>query len=162
MRARLTVGLLLLLVLALSLPALAGKVKPSAVSAGDQGGQPPFEAGKTLGFYIWLEKKVLHIRWVTDGKPVLFSGRLDLDKPLGEVKRIREDAGGWAQAHGNRIVMFSSTSRGEIDGVDVTLTGGAKAELELKIDGKDPDLEQLYFGAKGVHPKGIPLLLQLQ
>lgn len=132
-----------------------------SVGAGQVRGQPAIEEGKVSGIFIWSDRSGLHLRWTTDGKPLLFSGRLDLDKPLREMKRVSDEAGGWAKAHGKRVIMFSSTSRKEIDGLDLVIPGGRRVRMELQIDGKEPAIEQVFFGAKGSHPKGFPLSVNL-
>lgn len=128
-----------------------------SIGAGSVWGKPEIEEGKVTGIFVWFDSEGLHLRWTAGGKPVLFSGRLDLDKPMGELKRVRDDAGGWARAHGNRVVLFSSTSRGELDGIDLKIPDGRRVRMELQLDGNDAVPEEVYFGAKGVHPKGFPL-----
>jgi hypothetical protein len=155
MLKRLTI-LSLLASIVLAWPADAAP-KLYSIGAGSVRGKPEIEEGKVTGIFIWFDREGLHMRWTTSGKPVLFSGRLDLDKPLGELKRVRDDAGGWARAHGKRVVLFSCTSRGELDGIDLTIPAGRRVRMELQIDGTDATPEEVYFGAKGVHPKGFPL-----
>ena len=155
------IPLLALVATALTLAVSAGP-RLFSVAAGSLRGEPTIEEGKVTGIFIWYDRQGLHLRWTTDGKPVLFSGRMDLDKPLGELKRVRDDAGGWARAHGKRVVMFSSTSRSEIDGMDLKIPGGRRVRMEFQIDGKDPTIEQVFFGAKGKNPKGFPLSVNLK
>ena len=102
-------------------------------------------AGKVLGYFIWADKEGFHLRWCTDGKPYLFTGRIDADKPIKELTDVRKESGGWAKIYGNRIVMFSKTSRGQVDGLDLTIPQG-----------------QVFLGQKGQHPKGVPLKIQLR
>jgi len=156
-RSALTIFLIASLI---TLAAIAGP-RLYSVPAGSVRGEPTIEEGKATGIYVWYDRAGLHLRWTTDGNPVLFAGRLDLDKPLKELKRVRDDSGGWARPHGKRVVMFSSTSRGEIDGMDLKIPGGRRVRMEFQIDGKDPVIEQVFFGAKGKHPKGFPLSVNI-
>jgi hypothetical protein len=149
---------LVVLAVLFALPVLAGP-KTHFVGAGTVRGAPEIEPNKVVGFYLWADKDGLHLRWTTDGTAHLFSGRLDLDKPLKELVRVREVAGGWARMHGNRVVMFSSTSRGAVDGLDLVIPAGRKVRLEIQVDGKDPLPEQVLLGAKGNNPKGFPLTI---
>ena len=101
-------------------------------------------------------------RWCTDGKPYLFTGRIDADKPIKELTDVRKESGGWAKIYGNRIVMFSKTSRGQVDGLDLTIPQGRIVQIEFHIDGKEPTPEQIFLGEKGAHPKGVPLKIRLR
>jgi len=152
--------ILVVLGIVLGLPLLAGS-GTYMVTAAKVRGEPTLEPEKKTGYYLWCDRRTLHLRWTTDGTPLLFTGRIDLDKPVREVTRVRQEAGGWARSHGNRVVMFSATSRGAIDGVDVLVPTGRLARLELQIDGQDASPEQIFLGAKGLHPDGVPLKVAL-
>ena len=146
----------------LSLPVLAGP-KHFTVGAGQLKGKPVIEAGKQSAYYIWQDKDGLHLRWTAAEKPLLFTGRIDLDKPLKDLSRVRQNVSGWAKSHGNRIVLFSSTVRTtNIDGIDLKIPGGRKAQLVIDIDGKPPTPEQIFLGEKSANPKGLPLRLLLR
>ena len=116
----------------LALPALA-LARTYSVGAGLVRGQPTIEDGKILGYFIWVDKAGFHLRWCTDGKPYLFTGRIDADKPIKEIKDVREEPGGWAKIYGNRIVMFSKTSRGQVDGLDLTIPQGRIVQIDPKV-----------------------------
>ena len=133
------------------------------IPAGKLRGRPEIDKANCNGYYIWNDKEGLHIRWCTADKPLLFTGRLDTDKPIIELKRIEPKFGGWARTHGNRIVLFSSTVRkGDIDGIDLKIPRGRRVQLMLDTDGKNPEPEMVYLGARGVHPKSLPLVLRLR
>ena len=145
----------------LALPALA-LAKTYTIGAGKVRGQPGIEEGKVLGYFIWVDQEGFHLRWCTDGKPYLFTGRIDADKPIKGLTDVREESGGWAKIYGNRIVMFSKTSRGQVDGLDLTIPQGRIVQIEFHIDGKEPTPEQIFLGEKGAHPKGVPLKIRLR
>jgi hypothetical protein len=152
----------LIFLVILSLPVLAGP-KHFTVGAGQLKGKPVIEAGKQSGYFIWQDSEGLHLRWTAAEKPLLFTGRIDLDKPMKEMSRVRENVGGWAKSHGNRIILFSSTVRAsDVDGIDLKVPGGRKAQLLLDIDGKPPAPEQILLGEKSANPKGLPLHLLLR
>jgi hypothetical protein len=152
---------LILLVALLALPVLA-LARTYTVGAGQVWGQPTIEEGKVLGYFIWVDKEGFHLRWCTDGKPYLFTGRIDTDKPVKELKDVRSEPGGWAKIYGGRIVMFSKTSRGQVDGLDLSVPQGRIVQIEFHIDGKEPTAEQVFLGQKGAHPKGVPLKIRLR
>ena len=151
----------ILLMTLLALPALA-LARTYSVGAGQVRGQPAIDEGKVLGYFIWVDKEGFHLRWCTDGTPYLFTGRIDTDKPVKELKDVRTEPGGWAKIYGNRIVMFSKTSRGQVDGLDLVVPQGRIIQIEFHIDGKEPTPEQIFLGEKGVHPKGVPLKIRLR
>jgi hypothetical protein len=145
----------------LALPALA-LAKTHTVGAQKIRGQPAIEEGKVLGYFIWVDPDGFHLRWCTDGKPYLFTGRIDTDKPVKELTEVREETGGWAKIYGNRIVMFSKTSRGPVDGIDLKIPGGRIVQIEFHIDGLEPTPEQIFLGKKGQHPGGVPLKIHMR
>lgn len=144
----------------LALPALA-LARNYLVGAQKIRGQPDIQEGKVLGYFIWADKDGFHLHWCTDGKPYLFTGRVDLDKPVKELTEVREEPGGWAKIYGSRIVMFSKTSRGQVDGIDLKIPGGRIVQIEFHIDGLEPTPEQIFLGEKGQHPRGVPLKINL-
>lgn len=153
---------MVVLLLLIGSVALAGS-KAFRVPARMLRGQPELAAGSFEGYHIWTDRDGLHLRWSASSQPLLFTGRLDTDKPVKEVKRLRKDAGGWARSHGNRIVLFSSTVRpGEIDGIDVVIPRCRKSQLQIDIDGKPPETDQVFLGKDGQHPQAIPLVLYLR
>ncbi|HOX42014.1 MAG TPA: hypothetical protein PK668_00375 [Myxococcota bacterium] len=138
----------------------AKPVRPKLVAAKQVKGQPTLEEGKRVAVYLWSDDAGFHLRWVNAGQPTLFAGRLDLDKPLKEKTRLLGDVGsGWVELSGDRIVMFSTTLRQGVDGLDLVAPGGSKVQIDLKIDGQDATPEQVFLGAQGGHPEGMPLLI---
>jgi hypothetical protein len=154
-----TIPIALFALFALPAPAPA---KTFTVGAGMVRGQPGMEAGKVLGYFIWVDKEGFHLRWCTDGKPYVFTGRIDADKPVKELQDVRAEAGGWAKIYGGRIVMFSKTSRGQVDGLDLKIPQGRIVQIEFHIDGIEPTPEQVFLGEKGQHPNGVPLKINLR
>jgi len=137
--------------------------KPVPVVGGALKGKPAdYQVDKAVGCFLWLDEQGLHVRWTTTpGKPILFAGRVDTDRPLKELTRITDTSSGWVKNNGDRIVMFSTTSRGGEDGFDLTIPGVRKLLVELKIDGNDPLPEQVTLGARSAHPTGFPMSIGL-
>jgi hypothetical protein len=125
-------------------------------------GQPSPAQDAQASISAWVDTAGFHVRWTTSDKPTLFSGRIDTDRPITELTRIFEFGPGWVQKQGDRIVMFSSTTRGDTDGFDLVIPGGKRLQMELSIDGAPAPLDQVFFGAKGEHPPGLPLLIYLR
>ncbi len=152
----------LILVIAFCLPVLAGP-KVFNVGAGLLRGKPDISTDKTSGYYIWYDRDGLHLRFNAINEPRLYTGRIDTDRPVKGVTRVREKAGGWARAYGNRIVLFSATVRpGQTDGVDIAVPGAHRAQLLLDIDGTPPVPQEVYLGKKQTNPSGLPMQLILR
>ena len=158
---RLSKWLVVVICLGLAAPGLAGP-KVHTVAASKVKGAPALEEGKQDGFYAWADKDGFHVRWNTGSAPTLFHGRIDTDRPIKVTKRLRELGPGWIKQHGDRIVMFSATTRGELDGFDLEVPGARRIQLELTIDGQEPKVEQVFLGKDGFHPPGLPLLLYVR
>lgn len=158
---RLTSWLILAVCLGLAVPCLAGP-KVHTIAATKVKGKPVLEEGAVDGLHVWADRDGIHVRWNTSGVPVLFHGRVDTDRPIKETKRLRELGSGWVKQHGDRIVMFSATTRGDLDGFDLQVPGSRRIQLELTIDGQEPKPEQVYLGKDGYHPPGFPLMLYVR
>jgi len=155
---RLKTWLLVMACMGLVLPCLAGP-KVYTVNASKFKGKPSLEEGKANGLYTWVDADGIHVRWATSDAPTLFHGRVDTDRPIKETKRLLDVGPGWVKQQGDRIVMFSSTTRGDLDGFDLNVPGCRRIQLELTIDGQEPKPEQVFIGKTGFHPPGFPLLL---
>ncbi|HUU00593.1 MAG TPA: hypothetical protein VM425_04035 [Myxococcota bacterium] len=150
------------LVIAFCLPVLAGP-KIFNIGAKLLRGKPTISADKTSGYYIWYDRDGLHLRFNAIREPRLYTGRIDTDKAIKGVTRVREKSGGWARAYGDRIVLFSATVRpGQTDGVDIAVPGAHRAALLLDIDGTPPVPQEVYLGEKQTNPSGLPMQLILR
>ncbi len=139
-----------------ALPAWAAKpvaVLPQAALKGE----PKISAGSAKAAYVWVDAKGVHVRWTSDGKPALFTGSLDLDKPFLKITRVNELAGGFVEGYGDRIVMFSATARDALDGFDLALPAGTSVKLEAAVDGAPMPVETLSFGGALQHAKELPV-----
>ena len=135
--------------------------KPKKVPATQVRGQPQLPEEPQVGIYIWSDKEGIHLRWTTGEAPTLFEGRIDTDKAMREHKRIAKLGSGFVEASGDRILMFSTTLRKGLDGIDLKVPGSKRFQLELRIDGKEPQVEQVHFGKGMTPPKGFPLLIYI-
>jgi hypothetical protein len=125
-------------------------------------GTPTIEPDSAISLYVWIEGDGLHVRWTSAGKPVLFSGTLSFDRSPKDLKRILDVGSGWVRNYGDRIVMFSVTSRNGLDGFDLSLQHNKRVHLDLKVDGNDPALDQVHLGAAKTTPAGVPMVVSLR
>ena len=161
---RRTTLLATIIMLSLGLTCLAQDAKPpkpKKVPASQVRGQPEIKADQEIAVFIWSDKEGIHLRWTSGKEPVLIQGRIDADKPIKNHKRIMELGSGFVEASGDRILMFSTTLRKGIDGIDLQVPGSKRFQLELHIDGKEPLVEQVHFGKGMKPPKGFPLLIYI-
>ncbi len=136
--------------------------RPKTISASKVKGTPDAATLNRRGMSLWKDGDGFHVRWNTDSVPTLFTGRIDTDKPIKEMKRVFEQGSGWVKLSGDRIVLFSSTTRGTLDGFDLLVPGGSRIRLEMTIDGKQPEPQMVFMGKNGINPPGFPLLIRLR
>lgn len=137
---------------------LAFAAKPvSALPAVVLKGEPKIVAGAAKGAFVWADAAGIHVRWTSDGKPALFTGSLELDKPFAKVTRINKLAGGFVEGYGDRVVMFSATARDAIDGFDLAVPAGTSVKLDAALDGAPLDVAVISFGEGLQHPKELPV-----
>jgi hypothetical protein len=120
-------------------------------------GEPKIKSGEAKAAFVWVDEKGVHVRWSSDGKPALFSGSLELDKPFARISRVNALAGGFVDGYGDRIVMFSATAREALDGFDLALPAGTSVKLDAMLDGAPLEVERLNFGEAQAHPKELPV-----
>lgn len=135
----------------------APKPKPVPVAGALLKGKPTYTPGEKVGIFLWQDADGLHVRLSNAGEPVLFEGRLDLDRPLKELVRLDDKGPGWMKNNGDRIVMFSTTLREGEDGLDLKVPGLRKLIVDLKIDGAPAPLQQIFLGEKSASPSGVPM-----
>ncbi len=143
-------------VVAPGLPAWAAKPVPVLPSAALKG-EPKVAAGAVKGAFVWVDAAGVHVRWTSDGKPALFAGSLELDKPFGKITRVNQVAGGFVDGYGDRVVMFSATAREALDGFDLAVPAGTSVKVEASVDGAPMDVNALSFGEGLQHPKELPV-----
>jgi hypothetical protein len=118
--------------------------------------------GKEVGFHAWSDSRGLHLRWTSNGHPVLFTGSVLLDKPAGTLARINPLAGGWVDKKTENELVFSATATAGIDGADLDVPAGTTVKVDVQIDGMLPDLNLIYSGEKEEHPKELPMKLKVK
>jgi hypothetical protein len=129
----------------------------AAMETVDAKGQPAFQPGKDVGLYVWTDAKGTHLRWSSNGKPMLFSGTIEVDGTAGNIERLNAFAGGWVDKPKENTVMFSVTATAGADGADFPVTGGTWTRvIDIQIDGNAPDLNLIFAGEKLAHPKALP------
>jgi hypothetical protein len=150
------------MVLMVPIGTLLAAPRETPIPASKLFGKPTIELDAGVFLYIWIDGDGLHVRWTTAGKPVLFSGRLSCDRPLEDLKRVLDVGSGWVTNHGDRTLMFSATSRNGLDGFDLSVPHGQRANLDLRIDGNTPSIDQIRIGSAKTMPAGIPTVFLLR
>jgi hypothetical protein len=123
----------------------------------DPRGEPTIEVGRKTVAWTWSDATGVHLRWTSNGKAALFTGVLELDATITELKRVNPRAAGWMERTSDRIVEFSVTATSGVDGADLLIPGRPNVKLDLQIDGAPADLAQIVVGKSAVSPKELPL-----
>ena len=130
----------------------------ATLTAKQMHGTPPeIKPGAERGVYVWTDDHGLHVRWVADGKPVLFTGSVELDRAVGKPVRVNAIAGGWVTASESQMLIFSSTATDAVDGFDLELAIGTTATIDLAMDGQPIDVALLSIGTPPLHPSKMPV-----
>jgi hypothetical protein len=136
-------------------PALAAGVTLTAKQV--RGMQPELKAGAARGVYVWTDDVGLHVRWLSDGPPVLFTGSVELDRAIGKITRVNPIAGGWVTTSEIQMLLFSATATDAVDGFDLELAAGTTATFDAAIDGLPIDVALLSIGTPPSHPTKMPV-----
>lgn len=124
---------------------------------------PEIQAGKETALFVWSDAKGLHVRWTSEGKPVLVTGSVELDRPYaGEIARTNPLAGGWVDRFGDRVVLYSATSTGGVDGFDLGLATGSVATVDVQLDGTRPEPARVLTTDKRIAATKLPVKLPVR
>lgn len=122
-----------------------------------RGTPPELTPGTTRGVYLWTDDRGLHVRWVADGKPALYTGKVELDRAVGKVTRVNSIAGGWVTTSESQMLIFSATATDAVDGFDMELAVGTTATFDAALDGQPLDVALLYLGTPATHAAKLPV-----
>jgi hypothetical protein len=115
-------------------------------------GRPQIQIGGELGYFVWMDGAVLHVRWTTTnpdnhgfrGEVVVESGEL---RSLSRVSL--EDSDRTILESPQRLVFNAVEARG-LDGFDITLPGAAT--VKLNIDGRPAEKAMIFMGGRRKNP----------
>lgn len=123
-----------------------------------RGTQPDIKPGISRNVYLWIDNSGMHVRWVSDGKPALFSGRVQLSREVGKFERVNTLAGGWVNMGDDpEVLLFSATATSAVDGFDLQLSSGTKVTLNVAIDKQPLDPALMLLASSSQHPAKIPV-----
>ena len=115
-------------------------------------GRPEIRLGLELGYFLWMDGNVLHVRWTTTN-PENHSFRGEVVAASGELSGLSrvslEDSDRTSFESPQRLVFNAVESRG-LDGFDVTLPGAAT--VKLTIDRGPADKTAIFMGSRRKNP----------
>jgi flagellar hook assembly protein FlgD len=125
-------------------------------------GRPDYRAGADLGYFIWEDEQVWHIRWSSDGTSHHFTGNLIA---LGGSLSGVQDRGAGIKVISNIINWDSSASAGEA-GFDFKVENGKQLMISPKIDedptSPSPYASNIYLGISKATQEFVPIMVDLQ
>lgn len=124
-------------------------------------GKPEFKAGQQLAAFVWHDGDGHHVRFTTVDNAIFrqFSGKV-CGKAVTNLVPVRTEVGdGVKVGPEGHCVFFDFKTNAGVDGFDFRMPDGDKIAYELNIDGKPMAPALIHVGAKGVHPKHSPFVL---
>lgn len=115
-------------------------------------GRPQIPIGREVGYYLWMDGAVLHVRWTTtEPDNHAFRGEVTVGQgQLTNLTRVSlEDSDRTSLETPQRLVWNAVDHRG-LDGLDVTLPG--PATVKLVIDGQPAAKEMIFLGGRRKNP----------
>ncbi len=137
---------------AIGLVVLGAALVAFAVPRSQLRGRPQIQIGGELGYFLWMDGAVLHVRWTTTnpdnhgfrGEVVAASGDL-----TGLSRVSLEDSDRTSLESPQRLVFNAVEARG-LDGFDVTLPG--PVTVKLTIDNRPADKTAIFLGGRRKNP----------
>lgn len=115
-------------------------------------GRPQIQIGTELGYFVWMDASVLHVRWTTTN-PDNHAFRGEVVVETGELTALSrvslEDSDRTSLESPQRLVWNAVEARG-LDGFDVTLPG--PATVKMTIDGRPADKTVVFLGGRRKNP----------
>lgn len=115
-------------------------------------GRPQIQIGQELGYFLWMDGAVLHVRWTTtDPDNHAFRGEVRVaNGELGNLTRVSlEDSDRTSLETPQRLVWNAVEHHG-LDGLDITLPG--PATVKLTIDGQPAGKQMIFLGGRKKNP----------
>ena len=140
------------LAVAIGLAVLCTALLSFAVPRSQLRGRPQIQIGGEIGYFLWMDGSVLHVRWTTTnpdnhsyrGEVVVESGALS-----GLSRVSLEDSDRTSLESPQRLVFNAVEARG-LDGFDVTLPG--PATVKMTLDNRPADKAIIFLGGRRKNP----------
>ncbi len=120
-------------------------------------GQPGFEVGGSLGYFLWHDADGWHLRWTTRGRTRVFSGTISTTGVFHDVRRVALESSDLS-LRTSALLAWRSSNTGGLDGFDFSTTGD-RLTFSLVLDGFPVAMNQIYVGAGRSHPSSNPFTL---
>lgn len=114
------------------------------------------------GYYIWHTEDGFRLRTHGPGAQRDFDAVLRTNGTFENVDVVKLEADDRVDvADGGHKLIIHFHTFDLTDGVNFTIRGGERLRLRLKLDDKLAPTEQIFLGAKRVHPKKNPFTIKL-
>ncbi|MFC1510780.1 FlgD immunoglobulin-like domain containing protein [Candidatus Margulisiibacteriota bacterium] len=124
-------------------------------------GQPEYQAGGELGYFIWSDDDGYHVRWSADDSSHQFTGSIIL-VGSGSYSDLKQHGGGIKVQP--PLISWDTTLSGSEGGIDFKLDSG-QLMITAKID-EDPDspsiyAENVYLGVSKYSQDFLPIMIDV-
>jgi hypothetical protein len=115
-------------------------------------GRPQVPSGHELGYYLWMDGSILHVRWTTLN-PENHSFRGEVTVPSGELtnlERVNLEDSDRTTLESPQRMEWNATEHLGLDGFDLTLPG--PAHVSMTIDNHPADKTTIFLGSRRKNP----------
>ncbi len=131
----------------------------TSVSDPDYWGAPQFQAWPS-GYFIWIDDQGVHVRWTSArGETHRFYGEATVQGTISYFQPAYPDRSDAARRLGNRMFWDTFNSGGG-DGFDFAMNQGDVVQSFLLIDGRTATRDEIFLGARALHPSANPFALR--
>ncbi|MBI2892512.1 MAG: hypothetical protein HYY06_03105 [Deltaproteobacteria bacterium] len=118
-------------------------------------GRPQIEIGRELGYFLWMDGAVLHIRWTTlNPENHVFRGEVIVQQgDLTNLTRVSLETSDRATLESPQRLEWNATEHLGLDGLDITLPGPAK--VLLFIDNRPAQKPAIFLGGRKKNPTAV-------
>ncbi len=122
-------------------------------------GEPYFQAGAGLGYYIWQDNDGVHLRTTTEGRLHQFLGTIRSNGLIWDARRVRPEADDSLRRRPHQLDFSFRTADG-LDGLDFQIDGGSEITFELYQDGVERPVF-VHIGSTGRGLLDLPVVFDL-
>ncbi|MFX1281785.1 MAG: hypothetical protein ACFFA3_20720, partial [Promethearchaeota archaeon] len=121
-------------------------------------GRPNFSSGQFLGYVMWKQTDGFHLRWTTKGdKKKTFQGKISYQDKLKVTRITRPETEVKIQKSTKKLIQWSTTERGKINGFDFFATGNFA--VELRVNNKKIKPKRIFLGQLIERPRNNPFII---